>query len=83
MQVLMRRCAMTPIADGALGNLLSRRLHVGPAASRPENHAQTSKAGTPPVTPKHWLDQRFPGAREWLEAKNRRWWLKGLTAWCR
>ncbi|DBA78083.1 TPA: hypothetical protein ACH3X2_008056 [Trebouxia sp. C0005] len=31
----------------------------------------------------HWLDRRFPGLREWLEAKNRQWWLKGITAWCR
>ena len=31
----------------------------------------------------HWLDRRFPGLREWLEAKNRRWWLKGMSAWCR
>ena len=31
----------------------------------------------------HWLDRRFPGLREWLDAKNRRWWLKGLQAWYR
>ena len=35
------------------------------------------------ATQQHWLDRKFPGLREWLEAKNRRWWLKGITAWCR
>ena len=30
----------------------------------------------------HWLDRRLPGLREWLDAKNRKWWLKGMQAWC-
>lgn len=29
---------------------------------------------------RHWLDRRLPGARQWLEAQNRRWWLRGLLA---
>ncbi len=31
----------------------------------------------------HWLDRRLPGARLWLEAKNREWWIKGVEARCR
>ena len=31
----------------------------------------------------HWLDRRLPGAREWLEAKNRAWWIKGIEWRCR
>ena len=29
------------------------------------------------------LSRLFPGARQWLEGKNRRWWLKGVQARCR
>ena len=63
----------------------TRGLHVAVAAARSterdDKGAQSS--ASLPVAPKHWLDRRFPGVREWLEAKNRQWWLKGLTAWCR
>lgn len=31
----------------------------------------------------HWLDRRLPGLREWLQTKNRQWWLKGMQAWYR
>ena len=56
-----------------------------PAASRtlstgkfPKNQSRDC-----PVSQQHWLDRRFPGLREWLDSKNRRWWLKGMQAWCR
>jgi len=34
-------------------------------------------------TEPHWLDRRLPGAREWLENKNRDLWLKGIGERCR
>ncbi|KAL3141996.1 hypothetical protein ABBQ32_004639 [Trebouxia sp. C0010 RCD-2024] len=54
----------------------------------PVAHRTLSSKDTPTDTHsspsrQHWLDRRFPGLREWLEAKNRRWWLKGLQAWYR
>ena len=29
---------------------------------------------------KHWLDRAFPGARQWLESKNRAWMIHNTTA---
>lgn len=31
----------------------------------------------------HWLDARFPGARQWLDRQVTKWWIKGLVSRCR
>ncbi|GMH36237.1 hypothetical protein BSKO_04105 [Bryopsis sp. KO-2023] len=31
----------------------------------------------------HWLDRWSPGAREWLEGQNRRWWIEGVKGRCK
>ena len=55
-----------------------------PDAHPGEAGAQPSTAGATCTAPEqHWLDKRLPGAREWLEAKSRAWWLKGVELRCR
>ena len=50
--------------------------------------AEQSPASPPPLpppvmpampAPAHWLDRLLPGARHWLEDKNRAWWIKGMV----
>lgn len=57
-------------------------INTRPFSSCDKETPCTSTENKLPVQ-QHWLDRRFPGVRQWLEAKNRRWWLKGITAWCR
>lgn len=57
-------------------------INTRPFSSCDKETPCTSTESKLPVQ-QHWLDRRFPGVRQWLEAKNRRWWLKGITAWCR
>ncbi|DBB11027.1 hypothetical protein WJX82_004838 [Trebouxia sp. C0006] len=58
------------------------RIIIRPFSNYDKDTLGTRTENKSPVQ-QHWLDRRFPGLREWLEAKNRRWWLKGITAWCR
>lgn len=52
-----------------------------PAGAQPADSTGTPSAGQPPAQPpqRHWLDHYFPGMRQWLEDKNREWWIKGLV----
>lgn len=54
-----------------------------------ERSANAQQSAAPPLPPPllagggpegHWLDRYAPGARHWLEDKNRTWWIKGLVA---
>ena len=52
----------------------------GREACPADQPCQAGSAATPPQAPQqHWLDKHFPGAREWLERKNREWWIKALV----
>jgi hypothetical protein len=53
-------------------------LSVGPS---PDPGAPSGAADA--SAEQHWLDRRLPGARPWLESKNREWWIKGVEARCR
>ena len=67
------------------------RLAAALSAGREAPDAHPGEAGAQPgtageacaATEQHWLDRRLPGAREWLEAKSRAWWLKGVELRCR
>lgn len=74
---------------------LASQLHTGPPMQHPGGpQQQPSAAGQPPLPPpspsgasglppppqpQHWLDRYAPGMRQWLEDKNRQWWIKGLV----
>ncbi|KAK9810640.1 hypothetical protein WJX73_006470 [Symbiochloris irregularis] len=67
----------------ALSHSLSLRvLPQSGFASRWQSSVPQDDGGTHEA-PSHWLDQRFPGLRQWLDRKNRTWWLKGIQARCR
>ena len=47
------------------------------------SHACSQTPQQEPYSRQHWLDRLFPGAREWLERKNREWWLSAVQSRCR
>ena len=69
----LRRCNALPSIFPANGGGITLQFQTVPM------HRQFSTA----IQQQHWIDKMFPGVRDWLEAKNREFWFRGLEERCR